>query len=77
MAIATGLGVLDYGDQTLLLDFDSTAEVLAWIEALPDADLLDVVHLLPVRGVVTAHTGTPWRPLALLTLRNGLTFLEV
>lgn len=38
--------VLDYGDQALLLQFDSTTDVLAWSAALREADLpgvLDVV----------------------------------
>ena len=33
--------VHDYGDQALLLEFDSTAKVLAWCDALNDADLRD------------------------------------
>ena len=41
-----GLRVLDYGDHALLLDFDSTAEVLAWADALRAADLLGVVDLV-------------------------------
>lgn len=39
--------VTDYGDQALLLQFDSTAEVLAWIDVLRDADLLGVVDIVP------------------------------
>ncbi len=46
MTVAMGLRVLDYGDHALLLDFDSTAEVLAWADALRDADLLGVVDLV-------------------------------
>jgi KipI family sensor histidine kinase inhibitor len=39
--------VVDYGDQALLLQFDSTAEVLAWSEVLRDAGLLGVVDIVP------------------------------
>ncbi|MGO9385497.1 MAG: 5-oxoprolinase subunit B family protein [Mycobacterium sp.] len=46
MTVAMGLRVLDYGDHALLLDFDSTAEVLAWADALRAADLLGVVDLV-------------------------------
>ena len=52
MTVATGLRVLDYGDQALLLDFDSTAEVLAWADALRDADLLGVVDLVSASRTV-------------------------
>ena len=37
----------DYGDQALLLEFDSTAEVLAWTEAIREADLLGVLDIVP------------------------------
>jgi KipI family sensor histidine kinase inhibitor len=43
--------VLDYGDQALLLQFDSTAEVLAWAAALHEADLPGVLDV-----VAAAHT---------------------
>lgn len=39
--------VTDYGDQALLLQFDSTAEVLAWSDVLRHADLLGVVDIVP------------------------------
>jgi KipI family sensor histidine kinase inhibitor len=44
--------VHDYGDQALLLDFDSTAEVLAWYDALRTADLLGVVDIVPASRTV-------------------------
>jgi KipI family sensor histidine kinase inhibitor len=47
MTLATALRVLDYGDHALLLQFDSTAEVMAWAEALRDAELPGVVDLVP------------------------------
>jgi KipI family sensor histidine kinase inhibitor len=44
--------VHDYGDQALLLDFDSTAEVLAWYDALRAADLSGVVDIVPASRTV-------------------------
>jgi KipI family sensor histidine kinase inhibitor len=52
MTVATGLRVLDYGDHALLLQFDSTAEVLAWTHALRTADLLGVVDIVPAARTV-------------------------
>jgi KipI family sensor histidine kinase inhibitor len=52
MTVATGLRVLDYGDHALLLQFDSTAEVLAWTDALRTADLLGVVDIVPAARTV-------------------------
>ena len=39
--------ILDYGDRALLLEFDTSAEVLAWTEAVRAADLLGVVDIVP------------------------------
>jgi KipI family sensor histidine kinase inhibitor len=39
--------VLDYGDQALLLQFDSTAEVLAWTDALREAAMRGVLDIVP------------------------------
>ena len=44
--------VHDYGDQALLLDFDSTADVLDWCDALRDADLLGVLDIVPASRTV-------------------------
>ncbi len=44
--------VTDYGDQALLLQFDSTAEVLAWSEVLRDADLSGAVDIVPAARTV-------------------------
>ncbi|CAN5145525.1 allophanate hydrolase subunit 1 [soil metagenome] len=44
--------VRDYGDQALLLECDSTAEVLAWAEALNQADLPDVLDIVPAARTV-------------------------
>jgi KipI family sensor histidine kinase inhibitor len=42
----------DYGDQALLLEFDSTAEVLAWTDALHEAELLGVLDIVPASRTV-------------------------
>lgn len=44
--------VHDYGDQALLLEFDSTAEVLAWTDVLRGADLLGVLDIVPASRTV-------------------------
>jgi KipI family sensor histidine kinase inhibitor len=51
--------ILDYGDQALLLQFDSTAEVLAWTEALREADLLGVVDIVPASRTVLIKLDGP------------------
>jgi KipI family sensor histidine kinase inhibitor len=52
--------ILDYGDRALLLEFDSSAEVLAWTDAVREADLPGVVDLVPAARtllVKLAETG--------------------
>jgi KipI family sensor histidine kinase inhibitor len=49
----------DYGDQALLLEFDSTAEVLTWTEALRYADLLGVVDIVPASRTVLVKLAGP------------------
>jgi KipI family sensor histidine kinase inhibitor len=44
--------VLDYGDQALLLQSDSTAEVLAWTTALREATLPGVLDIVPASRTV-------------------------
>ena len=44
--------VLDYGDQALLLECDSTADVLAWTAALRAAALAGVVDIVPASRTV-------------------------
>ena len=44
--------ILDYGDRALLLQFGSTAEVLAWTDALRGAELSGVVDLVPAARTV-------------------------
>jgi KipI family sensor histidine kinase inhibitor len=55
-----GLGTVhDYGDQALLLEFDSTAEVLAWTEALRAAALLGVLDIVPASRTVLIKLDGP------------------
>jgi KipI family sensor histidine kinase inhibitor len=49
----------DYGDQALLLEFDSTAEVLAWTGALREADLLGVLDIVPASRTVLIKLDGP------------------
>lgn len=51
--------VTDYGDQALLLQFDSTAEVLAWSDVLRHADLLGVLDIVPASGTVLLKLDGP------------------
>src|SRR5689334_9954411 len=44
--------ITDYGDQALLLQFDSTAEVLAWNDVLRGADLPGVCDIVPASRTV-------------------------
>jgi KipI family sensor histidine kinase inhibitor len=56
MSVAMDLGVadtvLDYGDQAVLLEFDSTADVLAWAAALREAALPGVLDIVPASRTV-------------------------
>ena len=55
-----GIGTVhDYGDQALLLEFDSTAEVLAWTDALREADLLGVLDIVPASRTVLLKLAGP------------------
>jgi KipI family sensor histidine kinase inhibitor len=51
--------VHDYGDQALLLEFDDTAEVLAWTDALRDADLPGVLDVVPASRTVLVKLAGP------------------
>jgi KipI family sensor histidine kinase inhibitor len=51
--------ITDYGDQALLLQFDSTAEVLAWNDVLREADLLGVVDIVPAARTVLVKLDEP------------------
>jgi KipI family sensor histidine kinase inhibitor len=49
----------DYGDQALLLEFDSTAEVLAWADAVREAELLGVLDIVPASRTVLLKLAGP------------------
>jgi KipI family sensor histidine kinase inhibitor len=51
--------VTDYGDAAVLLQFDSTAEVLAWADVLRAADLLGVVDIVPASATVLIKLDGP------------------
>jgi KipI family sensor histidine kinase inhibitor len=51
--------VTDYGDHALLLEFDSTTEVLAWNDVLRDADLPGVVDIVPAARTVLVKLDGP------------------
>jgi KipI family sensor histidine kinase inhibitor len=51
--------VHDYGDQALLLEFDSTAKVVAWCDALSEADLLGVLDIVPASRTVLLKLAGP------------------
>jgi KipI family sensor histidine kinase inhibitor len=53
--------VLDYGDQALLLQFDSTAEVLAWTGALREAAMPGVLDIVPAARTVLVKLDGPGR----------------
>jgi KipI family sensor histidine kinase inhibitor len=71
MSVATDLKVLDYGDHALLLQMDSTAEVLAWTAALREADLPGVVDIVPAsRTVLIKLESRRYQPGARQRLEN-------
>jgi KipI family sensor histidine kinase inhibitor len=51
--------VLDYGDQALLLQFDSTTDVLAWATALREAALPGVLDVVPASRTVLLKLNGP------------------
>ncbi|OBJ74199.1 allophanate hydrolase subunit 1 [Mycobacterium sp. 1274756.6] len=51
--------VLDYGDRALLLQFDSTAEVLAWTAAVRKAALPGVHDVVPASRTVLVKLESP------------------
>jgi KipI family sensor histidine kinase inhibitor len=66
--------VLDYGDRALLLQFDSTAEVLTWAAALRDAALPGVIDIVPAARTVLLTLDGPHRQ---STIRGQLGTLRV
>ncbi|MBV8860645.1 MAG: allophanate hydrolase subunit 1 [Mycobacterium sp.] len=51
--------VLDYGDQALLLQFDSTTDVLRWTAALREAALPGVLDIVPASRTVLLKLDGP------------------
>lgn len=49
----------DYGDQALLLEFDSTADVLAWTATLTEAQLLGVLDIVPASRTILVKLADP------------------
>ncbi|TMS50915.1 allophanate hydrolase subunit 1 [Mycobacterium sp. DBP42] len=49
----------DYGDQALLLEFDSTADVLAWTATLTAAKLLGVLDIVPASRTILIKLADP------------------
>ncbi|GJF11322.1 allophanate hydrolase [Mycolicibacterium cyprinidarum] len=69
MHTSSASNVLDYGDRALLLEFNSTAEVLAWTEALRAAALSGVVDIVPAsRTILVKLAGSEYQA----TTRQGL-----
>jgi KipI family sensor histidine kinase inhibitor len=63
MSVATDVSVadsvLDYGDQALLLQFDSTTDVLAWTAALRETALPGVLDIVPASRTVLLKLDGP------------------
>lgn len=60
MRIGPGAGTVhDYGDQALLLEFDTTTEVLAWADALREAGLPGVLDIVPASRTVLLKLAGP------------------
>src|ERR1700761_7327561 len=78
MSVATDVsvagGVLDYGDQALLLQFDNTTDVLAWTAALREAALPGVLDIVPASRTVLLKLDGPRRQ---GTIRHRLRTLRV
>jgi KipI family sensor histidine kinase inhibitor len=54
--------IVDYGDRALLLEFDNSAQVLAWTDAVRQADLPGVVDIVPAaRTVLVKLAGTQYQ----------------
>ena len=51
--------VRDYGDQALLLELNSTAEVLAWTDTLHEAGIPGVLDIVPASRTVLVKLASP------------------
>ncbi|BBY44662.1 5-oxoprolinase subunit B family protein [Mycolicibacterium celeriflavum] len=56
---AGAIPIRDYGDRALLLEFDSTAAVLAWTDAIRQADLPGVLDIVPASRTVLIKLAGP------------------
>jgi KipI family sensor histidine kinase inhibitor len=65
--------ILDYGDQALLLQFDSTAEVLAWTGALREVAMPGVLDIVPAARTVLLKLDRPGRQSAIRRRLGTLT----
>jgi KipI family sensor histidine kinase inhibitor len=66
-----GNTVFDYGDQALMLQCGSTAEVLAWVDALLAAALPGVLDIVPAaRTVLVKLDGPRWQGVTRQRLRR-------
>src|ERR1700677_4342388 len=65
MGLSVTNNVLDYGDEALLLQFDSTADVLAWAAALRDAAIPGVLDIVPAARTVLVKLDGPGRQSAI------------
>jgi KipI family sensor histidine kinase inhibitor len=74
MDLSVAHTVLDYGDQALLLQFDSTADVLAWAAAIREAALPGVLDIVPASRTVLLKLAGPRHQSA---VRRGLRALRV
>jgi len=61
MDLGVADAVLDYGDQALLLQFDGTADVLAWTAALHEAAIPGVLDIVPAARTVLLKLDGPRR----------------
>ena len=62
LQLSTGLignAVFDYGDQALMLQCGSTAEVLAWVDALRGGALPGVLDIVPAARTVLVKLDSP------------------
>jgi KipI family sensor histidine kinase inhibitor len=57
--IAENFAVLDYGDHALMVQCDTTADVLAWTAALREAALPGVVDIVPASRTVLVKLDSP------------------
>jgi KipI family sensor histidine kinase inhibitor len=72
MDLSVANTVLDYGDQALLLQFDNTADVLAWATAIREAALPGVLDIVPASRTVLLKLNGPNHQAAVRRRLRGL-----